>query len=104
VLCANAGATERQRAFHPRRCNTLGPTEPFAAAVNLSRLHWYAWGGPTATARGIELGFHRPASRIKVRVYAFRRRAGCDGDRVYTRLRVTSRYGRRIVRQPAGCP
>ena len=104
VLCANAKATERHQEFRPRRCNTLGPTEPFAAAVNLARLHWYAWGGRTATARGIELGFHRPASRVRVTVYAYRRRAGCDGDRVYTRLRVTSRYGRVVVRQPTDCP
>ena len=104
LLCANAKATERHRAFEPRRCNTLGPTEPFASAVNLARLRWNSWGGWTATARAVERGFHLPAARVPVRVYAYRRRPGCNGDRVYTRLRVSSRYGRKVVRQPADCP
>lgn len=104
VLCANAKATERHRAFAPRRCNTLGPTEPFAAAVNLTRLRWNSWGGWTATARGVELGFHLPAANVSVRVYAYRRRRGCNDDWVYTRLRVSSHYGRTIVRQPTDCP
>ena len=104
VLCANAKATERHQEFRPRRCNTLGPTEPWAAPGHHPPPHGGAGGGGPGPARGGRLGFHRPASRVRVTVYAYRRRAGCDGDRVYTRLRVTSRYGRVVVRQPTDCP
>ena len=101
VRCGN-GRTLRRRS-RPRNCNTLRPRQPFAAAVNLARLRWSGWGRPAATARGIERGFHRPLRRIPVRVRAYRLREGCGGALVYTRLRVSSRYGRITVRQAAGC-
>jgi len=103
LLCADRGARERHRRFQPRTCNTLRPRQPFAAAVNLVRLRWRHWGAARATARGIERGFHRPATNIAVRVRAYRRRQGCRGDWIYTRLRVSSRHGHTIVRQPTGC-
>jgi hypothetical protein len=104
LLCANRRATARHREFKPRRCNTLGPRQPFAGAVNLTRLRWSGWGEATATARGVELGFHRPAANVRVRVRAYGRRQGCRGDWVYTRLRVSSRHGRITVRLPTRCP
>jgi hypothetical protein len=104
VLCANRRATARHRSFKPRRCNTLGPRQPFAAAVNLARLRWTGWGAEVATARGVELGFRLREADIPVRVRAYGRRLGCRGDWVYTRLRVSSRYGRTVVRLPTRCP
>jgi hypothetical protein len=104
LLCANARATLRHRSFKPRRCNTLGRRQPFAAAANLAKLRWSGWGRLTATARGVERGFHKADKDIAVRVRAYRRRAGCRGDWIYTRLRVSSRYGHLVVRQPTACP
>jgi hypothetical protein len=104
LLCANARATLRHRSFKPRTCNTLARRQPFAAAANLAKLRWSGWGRATATARGVDRGFHKNDVDIAVRVRAYRRRAGCRGDWIYTRLRVSSRYGRLIVRQPTACP
>ena len=104
LLCANADATARHRRFEPRTCNTLGPRQPFAAAANLAQLRWKGWGASTATGRGIERGFHRPSEHVAVRVRAYARRRGCEGDWIYTRLAVESRYGELIVRQPTACP
>jgi hypothetical protein len=104
LLCANARATARHRAFEPRTCNTLGPRQPFADAVNLAKLRWNGWGKATATARGVDRGFRKHARNVAVTVRASGRAVGCRGDWVYTRLRVHSRYGNDYVRQPTGCP
>jgi hypothetical protein len=104
LLCANARATARHRAFKPRRCNTLGPHQPFASAVNLAKLRWSGWGKTTATARGVDRGFRKNDKDVAVTVRASGRAVGCRGDWVYTRLRVHSRYGNDYVQQPTGCP
>jgi hypothetical protein len=104
LLCANARATARHRAFAPRACNTLGPRQPFADAVNLAKLRWNRWGRATATARGVDRGFRKDDKAVAVTVRASRRAVGCHGDWVYTRLRVHSRYGNDYVRQPTACP
>ena len=104
LLCANARATARHRAFKPRTCNTLGPRQPFADAVNLAKLRWSGWGKATATARGVDRGFRKKDKDVAVTVRASGRAVGCRGDWVYTRLRVHSRYGNDYVRQPTGCP
>ena len=103
ALCANRRATARYAKVRPRVCNTLGPSDGFAQAVNLTGLRWRRWGRSVATARGIERGFHLPLQHVKVRVRAYRRREGCAGDWIYTRWRVGSKYGRTIVRQPVDC-
>lgn len=98
VLCLPRGQDYREPRVRPTRCPTLGPTDSFSEAANLRRLRWRRWGKPVATARGIELGWHRPFVHVRVRVRAYRLRKDCQGDRIYTRLRVQSRYGRLIVR------
>jgi len=104
LLCANARATSRHRAFEPRTCNTLGRRQPFADAVNLAKLRWSGWGKATATARGVDRGFRKKDKDVAVTVRASGRAVGCRGDWIYTRLRVHSRYGNDYVRQPTGCP
>jgi hypothetical protein len=104
LLCANARATARHRAFRPRTCNTLGPRQPFADAVNLAKLRWRGWGKATATAHGVDRGFRKNDRDVAVTVRASGRAVGCHGDWVYTRLRVHSRYGNDYVRQTIGCP
>jgi hypothetical protein len=103
VWCLPRDAVDRAQRSRPRRCTTLGRYDSFAEAANLAELRWRRWGRRVATARGIERGFHRPLARIPVRVRAYRRRVGCAGDYVYTRMRVTSRYGRLLVRFPRHC-
>jgi hypothetical protein len=82
----------------PRRCDTLGAREPLAAGANLARLRWRGWGGATAAATGIELGYHLPFSKIPVTVTASQRRRDCRGNQVYSRLAARSRYGTTIRR------
>jgi hypothetical protein len=72
------------------------PTSPGCAGTD------GAW--ITATATGIERGYHLPPEHISVRVIAYRRRTDCNGDYHYTRLRISSRYGHLIVRQTLDCP
>lgn len=85
----------------PRRCTVLPPSASFSEGVNLAELSWSGWGGATATARGFELGFHLPLSHIPVAVRADLRTVTRCGV-VYSRLRVTSRYGTTVVR-PESC-
>ena len=77
LLCANPRATARHRAFKPRTCNTLGPKQPFADAVNLAKLRWSGWGKATATARGVDRGFRKKAKAVAVTVRASGRAVGC---------------------------
>jgi hypothetical protein len=79
---------------------TLGPLDAFGGSANLARLSWRGWGRPVATARGIERGFRYPLVRVRVRVRVSRLREDCNGDQVYTRLRITSRHGSLLVRYP----
>jgi hypothetical protein len=102
VACSD-GELSRIAMREPKRCDTLGPRQSFAEGANLAGLHWWHWGRPTASARAREVGYHGGRS-IRARVVAFRRRSWCGGpDRIYTRLRVTTRYGGGIIRLPA-CP
>jgi hypothetical protein len=103
LLCANARGTARHRAFKPRTCNTLGPRQPLADAVNLAKLRWSNWGKATATARGVDRGFRKNDKDLAVTVRASGRAVGCHGDWVYTRLRVHSRTGNDYVQQPTTC-
>ena len=103
IWCLPRGGEDRERRSRPRRCTTLGPNDSFGGSANLAKLRWRKWGRRVARASGIERGFHLPLVRIHVRVAAYRRRQGCEGDFVYTRLAVTSRYGTTLVRYPRGC-
>jgi hypothetical protein len=102
ISCANRGATRYRRVYRPERCTHFGRGDANAGGVNLAGLRWSSWNGDVARGRGIERGFHRPYSRIRVRVRAYRVRTAC-GRRVYTRLRATSRHGTTVVRM-AACP
>jgi hypothetical protein len=103
ILCKASGTFKRVGRAHPGTCTTLGPRDAFCCAFNLHGLRWSHWGHTTATARGIERGFHLPLANIKVRVHAFRRRRAPCGDRVYTRVRATSRFGSFTQRFPRVC-
>jgi hypothetical protein len=83
----------------------LPPSASFADGVNLKNLRWQHRGKSTATATGSELGFHLPASNIRVTVTAYRLRGDeCgNGIRIYTRLRVKSRYGTTVVKVQPCC-
>jgi hypothetical protein len=105
MACANQHATALHREFdRPRTCNTLGPHQPFAHAVNLAKLRWSGWGKATATAHGVDRGFHKHDRDVAVTVRASGRTTGCKGDWVYTILKVHSRYGTTSVLQPTDCP
>lgn len=104
LLCLpSKTSTLRVTRQHPTACVTLGPQDALCCAANLVRLHWRHWGGVTATATGRERGFHLPLENIPVRVTASRRRVADCGDYVYTRLKVTSRFGTLRQRIPAVC-
>jgi hypothetical protein len=103
ILCKASGTFKRVGRVHPRTCTTLGPLDSFCCAFNLRKLRWKHWGQSTATARGIERGFHLPLANTKVRVRAFRRRRAPCGDLVYTRVRATSRHGSFTQRFPRVC-
>jgi hypothetical protein len=105
MVCANSRATSIHRVFdHPRTCNTLRPHQPFAQAVNLAKLKWHGWGKATATARGIDRGFRKKDRDTPVTVRASGRTIACQGDWVYTILKVHSRYGTDVVFQITDCP
>jgi hypothetical protein len=88
---------------HPLHCTVLPPTAAFAQGVNLKSLDWKHWGSDHATLKGIELGFHLPPERIKVHGSAYRPRPSpCGGQMVYTRVKVTSRFGTTVAR-PKAC-
>jgi hypothetical protein len=100
IVCLNQAGTKTVVKVKPGSCADFGPGGSFGGGVNLAQLHWSGWGSASATAHGIELGFHLPASRIPVAVVAFRKRPGCNGGQRYTRLRVSSSYGTTTVRLP----
>src|SRR4051794_28258976 len=63
----------------PRRCLILDGS--FAESVNLADIRWRGWGGSTAKASGVELGFHVPYAHIPVRIKAWRpRRDQCGSN------------------------
>jgi hypothetical protein len=104
IVCTSGSAADRfipRRA--PRRCTLLPRNASFAEGANLARLRWRGWGRRSATATGIERGFHLPFSHIPVAVTAFRLRADRCGRRIrlYTRVRTSSRFGTGTVRLPA---
>ena len=104
VLCWPGGRSfERVARARPRRCMTLGPHQSFAEAANLVGLSWRSWGAKVARGQGFERGWHLPYEHVPVRVRAYRRREADCGDYVYTRLKLSSRYGALTVRFPATC-
>jgi hypothetical protein len=103
LLCLPQHEALRTTRERPTSCTTLGPSDSFGGAANLAKLRWHNWGKATTTATGRERGFHLPLENIPVRVVAYRRWAADCGDNVYTRLRVTSRYGTLRQKLPATC-
>jgi hypothetical protein len=82
----------------PRKCTVLPPRASFAEGANLAGIRWRSWGGISATATGFELGFHLPLSHEPVAIVAYQVRRCPSGVNVYTRLRVSSRYGTTVAR------
>lgn len=84
----------------PRHCTILTAGDSYATGSNLADLLWKHWGAQRATATGLERGFHRPLGRLRVTVVAFdlSEPGYCTGRfRVYRHVRVTSRYGTRVL-------
>ena len=82
--------------IRPARCSSLGMRGSFGTSVNLVQLRWRDWGTPAARFTGIERGFHHPLANIRVGGVLFRI-VTWHGRRVYSRLRVSSRYGSMTV-------
>lgn len=102
ILCANSDGSEYRRKERPRKCAIFGRNGIFAGGVNLKKIRWKGWGQKRARAKAIECGFHLPCADIRARVRASKPRTRC-GHRVYTRIKVRTRFGRATPR-PAGCP
>ena len=51
------------------------------------------WGRSTSRAFATDCGFHLPCAGIAVTVVAYRPTRSCTGRLIYSRLRVSSRYG-----------
>ena len=98
IYCASKDGSRYVPKVAPSRCTAFGPGGSFGGGVNLASLDWTGWGGPTASAKGIERGFHQPLSNIPVSVKAYRRKRDCTGRLTYTRLRATSTQGTTRVR------
>jgi hypothetical protein len=98
IYCASKTGSRYLPKIAPKRCTAFGPSGSFAGGVSLASLHWSGWGGPSATATGIEQGFHLPRSHIPVSAAVYRRKRDCSGRLTYTRLRAKSSHGTTRVR------
>lgn len=97
AVCHNPPATSSvDFRIRPARCNSLGVFSSNAESVNLVQLRWRGWGQPAAMFTGIERGFHLPLAHIRVAGVAFRI-VTWRGQRIYSRLRVSSRFGTQTV-------
>ena len=105
LLCLprKGSSPDRVTKVKPRRCSTLAIGDPYSRAANLTRVHWRRWGRKVARGRGIDRRFFSPHPRIRVRLKAYRRRRVCNGDYLYTRVKVISRRTTRTVRFPRAC-
>jgi hypothetical protein len=76
----------------PHRCGLYPPPGAgFYRATEERKIHWYAWGGYSARARGLECSFRRPCPNVPARMRAFRPVEAC-GRLVYSRWTVKTRY------------
>jgi hypothetical protein len=81
------------RLQHPTRALQLvGDVGSFGTSVNLAELRSREWGSPAARFTGTEPGFHLPFAHIRIGGVVFRIETW-RGRRVYTRLRLSSRFG-----------
>lgn len=103
MLCADTKGTGEVRKRHPAECAALRPNDSFSQGANLGDLKWKHWADDAATATGVDRGFHRPYEHIPATVKAYRPRLDCRGDYLYTRLRISTRYGTRTKSYPT-CP
>lgn len=99
IRCLGRSGRSHVAKQKPTSCTLFGPGGAFAGGVNLAQLSWQGWGQPQATARGIEKGFHLPATHISVQVTAFKR-VSCGGVYRYAKLRSTSRHGTTTATAP----
>lgn len=99
IRCLDDSGRSHVRKSQPRHCALFGPGGAFAGGVNLAQLNWKGWGKSRATAKGIEKGFHLPASHIQVDVVAFER-VRCGDVFRYAKLRATSRHGTTTATAP----
>ena len=93
--CINQRFTAFVLVVRPARCiMAASPNAPFARAANLRSLRWTSWGRARTTARGYELGFHLPYSRIRATVI-LTRPSYVEELRIYVykRFSVTTRFG-----------
>lgn len=101
VSCANRNGTAYLRRYRPRNCAYFGRNGSFGGGVFLRSIRWSHWNRRVASGRGIECGFHLPCENIPARIKAYRPRTAC-GRVVYTRLRVSTRFGTVRLR-PSRC-
>lgn len=96
VTCSGPSGTGIVHRSHPRACTILYPRLSFADGARLEHLRWHHWGSPTATARGIEGGFHA-GQHIPITVSVFDRQRSACGLR-YGRLRERGAHFSRTYR------
>ena len=94
-LPCNDGGGAAVAKVKPKACTVLPSGASFSEGTNLAKLKWSSFGRSRANFRGIEKGFHLPASHIRVRGYAYRPRTDRCGSPtlIFTRVFVKSRFG-----------
>lgn len=100
VLCWPLNGDSPLPSARPRTCDVFGDPGDFAHAARLRAMKWTAWGGPIAKASGASFSVHPGQggkASVPVRLTAFRKRAICHGDFVYTRLTMVTEYGTRTL-------
>lgn len=97
MMCASKDGRRYVAKRKPHSCTIFGRNGGFAGGFALRHLHWYSWGGGTATATGRSVGFHHgPGEGVGVQPYRIRRgRCG----RVYTRMSLSFKRGPYLSRQ-----
>lgn len=105
-LICNGGSDGRKliRSIKPRTCGILPGDASFAEGVMLDRMHWRSWSTNKAVGVGASQGMHAYGPYITLRVLLDRPRRACGNGSytVFTRVRVTTKYGTSVVK-PETC-
>jgi DNA-binding transcriptional LysR family regulator len=97
LSCHETASGGKRRWFEkPSGCHVFAGGGAYGPSIDLTRLRWRGWGGDVAVADALEGG-------LAVRVRASRRVKVCGGDRLYTRLQVSSERGLVIEKLPRAC-
>jgi hypothetical protein len=96
MFCANKSGSLYVRKHKPEKCAVFGPGGINAGGVNLKDIKWSKYTGSEARGTGIECSMHLPCLNAHATLHAYRVRAP-HGNRVYTRMRATTKYGTTVV-------